>query len=570
MQNFSELGLSEEILKAVSDLGFEKPSPIQEKVIPILLESDTDLIATAQTGTGKTAAFGLPIISNLDTNSKNIQAFILSPTRELCLQITRDLETYAKYTKGVSVLAVYGGASIETQISALKRGCQIVVATPGRAKDLILRKKLNLENTQKLILDEADEMLSMGFKEDLDFIFAQLPKDKQTLLFSATMSREVKNLSKTILSNPLHLEAEKVNSGAKNISHIYYQVPSRQRYSVLKRVVDLEPNIYAIIFCRTRRETKEVADKLSADSYMVDTLHGEMSQAQRDDVMQKFRSGRLKLLVATDVAARGLDVNELTHVINYNLPDDSEVYTHRSGRTGRAGNKGVSVVIIHSKEYNKVRQIEKTSGITFEKKEVPSGEDICKNQLFAMIDQIEKVEPKIDKIAPFIDEINKRFSNLTKEEIIQKIVFMRFNEMLSYYKNANDIQSESDDSRGGGGRGDRENFQRFFINVGKDDRLNPARLLGVINDALGSKKAQVGQIEVLKSFSFFEIEKDVADDILRNMNGDSFEGKKLSVEISEKSKKSGGDRKNFKGGGDRKGYGGGGDKGGFKKKRRRF
>ena len=544
MKNFSETGLQDNLLKAVTDLGFETPTPIQVKTIPHLLSSSQDLIALAQTGTGKTAAFGLPALQLTNPEVKSPQTIILCPTRELCLQIAKDFSTYAKYMKGIGVVAVYGGSSIDTQIRALNKGAQIVVGTPGRTNDLIRRKKLKLGNIQRVILDEADEMLTMGFKEELDSILDETPKEKQTLLFSATMSKEVRSISRKYMNDPKEISVARVNIGAANLEHLYYMVHARDRYEVLKRIADSNPNIYGIVFCRTRRETKEIANKLMHDGYNADALHGDLSQAQRDEVMGRFRKRGLQILVATDVAARGLDVSDLTHVINFDLPDDPEVYTHRSGRTGRAGKSGISIAIIHMRETRRLKAIEKNSGIKFTKALVPTGKDICTKQLYSLIDKIEKVEVDEKQIEPFLPEIYKKFESLSREELIKHFVSAEFNRFLGYYKNAKDLNS-ADSGRDGrsDGRRDRErgnrrdrgksSFTRLYINVGEKQKLNPARLIGLINEGLDSNNAEIGKIEILKSFSFFEIENTMDSKLIESLKGKKFEDVPLLVEVSQ-------------------------------------
>ena len=535
MISFEDTGLRDEILKGVKDLGFEAPTPIQAKTIPHLLTSEQDLIALAQTGTGKTAAFGLPTIHLIDVDDKKTQALVLCPTRELCLQIARDLNNYAKYLKGLKVVPVYGGSSIDTQISALKRGAQIVVGTPGRTKDLINRKRLKLGNVERVILDEADEMLSMGFKDDLDMILDNTSEDKQTLLFSATMSKEVLRISKRYMNDPLQLSVAKVNKGAENVKHIFYMVHARDRYEVLKRIADVNPDIYGIVFCRTRRETKDIANRLMQDGYNADVLNGDLSQSQRDEVMGRFRKKHLQVLVATDVAARGLDVNDLTHVINYNLPDDSEIYTHRSGRTGRAGKNGISIAIIHAREVNKIREIERRSGITFTKELVPTGKDICTKQLYKLIDKIETVQVDEKQIEPFLPTIYEKLESLDRETLIKHFVSAEFNQFLSYYKNARDINvSEKRSDRNRRERRERRtDFSRIFINVGMKNNLNPARLIGLINNGLDSGDARIGKIEILKKFSFFEIQKDVSSQLIDALSGQEFEGVSINIEVSQ-------------------------------------
>ena len=444
-ESFLHFSLKKEILRAIKGLGFEHPTPIQSKVIPHLMSSNQDLIASAQTGTGKTAAFGLPILNVTDTTNSQVQTLILCPTRELCIQITKDLVSYSKYLKSINILAVYGGVKIDKHIRSLKKNPQIVVGTPGRTKDLIKRKKLIVKNVNRLILDEADEMLSMGFKEDLEFIINGTLKEKQILLFSATMTPKVITVTKKYMHNSLEIAVAKVNRANENVQHIYYVVQAKHRYEVIKRIADMNPDIYGIVFCRTRRETKEVANKLMNDHYNADTIHGDLTQSERDDVMGRFRKRQLQILVATDVAARGLDVDDLTHVINYNLPDDDEIYVHRSGRTGRAGKRGISMVIIHGRELRKLKGIEKTSGISFSKKDVPNGLDICKKRLYTLIDKIEKVNVNEEQIGPFLPYIYEKLNWLDREQLIQHFVSAEFNRYLSYYKNSRDINVEAYD-----------------------------------------------------------------------------------------------------------------------------
>ena len=543
MTSFTETGLQQEILDAVHELGFETPTPIQAKTIPHLLSSNQDMMAFAQTGTGKTAAFGLPAIQLTEIYDKSTQTLVLCPTRELCMQITSDLTDFSKYLKDLNVVAVYGGANIETQIRALKKGAQIVVATPGRAKDLISRKKLQLGNVERVVLDEADEMLSMGFKEDIDEILASTPDTKQISLFSATMSKEVVAITKKFMNNPVELSVAAKNTGAENVEHLYYMVHSRDRYEVLKRIADMNPSIYGIVFCRTRRETSEVAGKLMNDGYNADALHGDMSQAQRDEVMGRFRQGQLQLLVATDVAARGLDVTDLTHIINYNLPDDNETYTHRSGRTGRAGKNGISIAIIHTRETGRLKEIAKKSGIAFKKAVVPGGKEICQKQLFALIDKIENVEVDEKQIEPFLSAIYSKLSWLDREDLIKHFVSAEFNRFLSYYKNARDLNVPENGREKSGKnenkkrrereRGRQVSFERLYISVGSKKRMNPGRLIGMINEGLDSSAAEIGKIEILNNFSFVEVEHNHAEAVIKALNGNSFEGDRLQVEISK-------------------------------------
>ena len=565
MNSFAVTGLQEEILDAIQELGFETPTPIQAKTIPHLLTSDKDLIALAQTGTGKTAAFGLPAIQLTDVKDKRTQTIVLCPTRELCMQITKDLTNYSKNIKRLGVVAVYGGASIEPQIRALGKEAQIVVGTPGRVKDLIKRRKLVLGNIKRVILDEADEMLSMGFKEDLNEILAETPKEKQTLLFSATMAKEVLNITKKFMTDAVQISVARQNAAAENVTHVSYMVQAKDRYEVLKRLADINPKIYGIVFCRTRRETKEIANKFMSDGYNADALHGDLSQAQRDEVMGRFRSGKLQLLIATDVAARGLDVTDLTHIINFNLPDDPEVYIHRSGRTGRAGKSGISILITHTRENRRIQEIERKFGIKFTKEPVPSGKDICTKQLYSLIDKIEKVEVDEKQIEPFLEEIYKKLEWLSREDLIKHFVSAEFNRFLAYYKNARDVNV--DDSKRGE-RGEKrekrsrdesrnENFTRLYISAGSRDDLTPARLMGMINEGLDSSDAEVGKIDIMRNFSFFEIDKKKEAELVKALNGSDFDGKPLLVEVSQaKPEKDSSSRDRYS---KKKSYGGGRD-----------
>ncbi len=550
MSVFKKLGVENSLLKGIEELGFETPTPIQEACIPWLLATNTDLIGLAQTGTGKTAAFGLPAIQMTDLKRLTVQTLILAPTRELCLQITRDLESYSKYVKGLKVLAVYGGASMDTQIRALKKGVHVVVATPGRARDLMQRKKLILNQLDRLVLDEADEMLSMGFKDELDAILENASEHKQSILFSATMSKEVERIANKYLSNPEKITVAKENLGAKNIEHHYYMVNAKDRFDLLKRIADMNPKIYGIVFCRTRRETKDIANKLIEAGYNADALHGDLSQAQRDEVMGRFRSKHLQILVATDVAARGLDVNELSHIINYNLPDEPEVYTHRSGRTARAGKKGVSIAIIHSRETRKLKLIEKTAGISFSKMKPPSGQDVCSKQLFSLIDKIEKVKVNEAQIEPFLPAIYEKLQWLDREALIKHFVSAEFNRFFNYYKNAKDldIDSKSKSEWADGKERGRQDMSRLFINVGSKQNLNAQRLIGLINETLDSSSAEIGKIDVLKNFSFFEIEKKVVDLLIAGIGNQDFEGVKLAVEVAQENPKKSGRSKDRKSG----------------------
>ncbi len=562
MTTFLDLGLQEPITRALIDLGYEKPTVIQEKAIPQIISSDTDLKAFAQTGTGKTAAFSLPIIELADQTNSNVQAIILSPTRELAVQIGKNIEDFSKYLPNLKVATVYGGSNIDEQIRKLKRGVQIVVGTPGRTVDLINRRALKLGNVKWLVLDEADEMLNMGFKDELDKVLDATPETKQTLLFSATFPREVESIARNYMTQPVEVTSGEKNSGSDNVSHEYYLVSERTRYQALKRIADLNTDIYAIIFCRTRRETQEVSDKLIQDGYSADALHGDLSQNQRDSVMGKFRKKTIKILVATDVAARGIDVNDLTHVINHKLPDQIENYNHRSGRTGRAGSKGISIALVSKKEQGRLRSIERIIKKKFVHTAVPTGKEILKNQLFHLIDTVNTTEVNQKEIADFLPAIYEKLEGLSREELIQKFVSKEFNTFLSYYESAadlNDLSSNRDSSRRGASN---ENMTRFFINIGRKDKLNPARLIGLINDQNIGNKVEIGAIDILDTFSFFELDKNFEAATLDafQANSPDFEGRGVNIEITKK-REGGGGRKRG-GGGGRRSFGGGDRKSG--------
>lgn len=537
---FSEINLKKEIQKAIIDLGFTEPTPIQKETIPFLIEKEQDLIALAQTGTGKTAAFGLPIIEKVDVKKNLPQAIILCPTRELCLQITKDFESFSKYVKDLKITAVYGGANIQSQIRSLSSGSQIIVGTPGRVIDLIKRKKLLLKHIESVVLDEADEMLNMGFKDDLDTILAETPEEKQTLLFSATMPKEVMRISQNYMLNPKKIEVAKRNEGAKNVEHHYYLVNAKDKYKALRRICDVNTDIYGIVFCRTRRETKDIANKLMQDGYNADALHGELSQAQRDHVMNRFRKKNIQILVATDVAARGLDIDNLSHVINYNLPDDNEIYIHRSGRTGRAGNKGISIIIAHSRETRKIGFIEKMLKKEIKYQKVPSGEEICEIQLLNMVDKVVNTEVgnQIEKYLPVVEE---KFSHLEKEDLIKHFISAEFNRFLSFYKNANNInlkeqknKDRSRDSRKRNSKGHSEDgFTRFFINIGRSSNLQTHNLIGMINEFTKNRNIAIGKIDIFKNFSFFEVEENHENLVLKSFNRKDWNGEKLVVEKSK-------------------------------------
>lgn len=526
---FEQTGIKPELLSAISEMGFVEPTPIQAKTIPHLINNDNDLIALAQTGTGKTAAFGLPLLHNCDTNRKDIQALILCPTRELCLQISRDLDAFSKNLPGFKNIPVYGGADISKQIRELRNGGQVVVGTPGRVHDLIRRRVLNVSQIRWLVLDEADEMLTMGFKEEMDAILAETPAIKQTLLFSATMPAEISAMTKKYLHHPEEIAVGRKNAGAENVEHQYYVVHAKDKYIALKRIADNYPNCYAIVFCRTRMETRDVAEKLMADGYNADALHGDLSQAQRDYVMGRFRNRQLQMLVATDVAARGLDVNDLSHVINYSLPDDPEVYIHRSGRTGRAGKSGISVSIVHMRETGRLKQIEKISSKRFERKMVPAGEEICKIQLMHLVDKVIQVEVNDSKIDPYMPEIMKKFEGLSGEEILKRFVSAEFNRFLAYYKNAPDLNIKGAEKKVFEKRGG-ISFSRLFINAGKKQNLNASRLLGLINDHAKRKNIEIGKIDIQRKFSFFEIDSRFEKELIQSMSRASIDGHRLQVD----------------------------------------
>lgn len=549
MSTFLELGLKESINKALMDLGYENPTVIQEKAIPQIIDSDQDLKAFAQTGTGKTAAFSLPIIELIDENSDDTQAIILSPTRELAVQIGKNIDDFSKYIPGLKTVTVYGGANIEQQIKQLKRGAQIVVGTPGRTVDLIRRRALKLGTVKWLVLDEADEMLNMGFKDELDKVLEATPADKQTLLFSATFPREVEAIARNYMNNPTEITSGQKNQGSDNVSHEYYLVTEKTRYPALKRVADVNPEIYAIVFCRTRRETQQIADNLIKDGYNADALHGDLSQAQRDSVMEKFRKKNIQMLVATDVAARGLDVDSLTHVINHKLPDQIENYNHRSGRTGRAGNKGVSIALVTKKERGRLNPIERILKKKFIHTQVPSGKEICERQLFHLIDKVENTTVNESEIEGYLPSIYEKLEQLSREELIKKFVSVEFNSFLSYYENAADLNnlSSRDNSRG---RSSDENMTRFFINLGRKDRLNPAKLIGLINEQGIGEKVEIGAIDILDTFSFFEIDKNFEAETLScfEANTPEFNGRNVNVEVTKTDRGGGGSRRRRRGG----------------------
>ncbi len=567
---FNDLGLRSQVVKAVTDMGFEQPTPIQEQAIPHLLKSKSDFVGLAQTGTGKTAAFGLPLVHRITSSQRFPTGLIICPTRELCLQIANDLKDYSKHEKSVTIEAVYGGTDIRTQMRNIKKGVAIVVATPGRLVDLINRKAVNLSEVECVVLDEADEMLNMGFKEDLDFILRATPDEKSTWLFSATMPKEVARIAKNYMTDPLEVSIGNKNEANENIDHIYFAVKERDRYAGLKRLIDFNPKIFGLVFCRTRRETQQVAEKLGKEGYSAEALHGDMSQAQRDRVMNLFRNKSIQLLVATDVAARGIDVDDITHVINYNLPDEVENYTHRSGRTARAGRKGESLVLINTREKYKINQIEKIINQKFTFAEIPQPEAICAIQLESMIGKVKETEVNEKEIEPFIPHILEDLKDYSKEEVIKKFVSAEFNRFLDYYKKAGDLNAKvSDKADAGGGRSKRsrgtdENKQRFFVSLGEKDGLNPGGLLRVICDATGLKSNTIGRIDIMPAFSFFDADKGDTDKILAQVSDAEFEGKRMNIEKTASKSSKG---KRGTGHGKRQGRGGGRRGGGNRRRR---
>lgn len=578
MSLFESLGLREELVKGVKALGFETPTPIQKEVIPVLIKEDRDVVGLAQTGTGKTAAFGLPLLHKIDTSEKRIQALVLSPTRELGIQIAKDFENYGQFDRNLKIATVYGGASIDMQIKAIRRGAQVVVATPGRLTDLIKRKALNLGEVEIVVLDEADEMLNMGFKDDLDFILQQTPDHKTTWLFSATMPKEVSRIAKNYMDNPLEVEAGERNTSARNIEHKFYLVGSRDRYEALKRLVDFNPTIFGLVFCQTKRQTQEVAENLMRDGYNADSLHGDLSQMQRDRVMHRFRERQIQILVATDVAARGIDVDNITHVIHFSVPDDIEAYTHRSGRTARAGRQGQSLCIVTNRDLYKIKQIERIIKSKFVEDKVPTGEAVCEQQMFALIDKIKEVEVVEEDVDAFMPKIAESLAGHTADEIIAKFISLEFNRFLDYYKDSVDINAKKgrdrgdsrdrgdrrggrDDRRGrrdrndrGGDRGERRGRERndrgdrgdrgarskakpgytlCFTNVGRNDNMNPGQFINWICTSLNFRGKSIGAIRIKDQFTFFEVEDNQVNVMMKNKSGLTFEGKKVKVEIAK-------------------------------------
>jgi ATP-dependent RNA helicase DeaD len=559
MKNFQALGLSAGLAEAVQIIGFETPTPIQEKAIPLLLTGTRDFIGLAQTGTGKTAAFGLPLLELVDENSSATQALVLAPTRELGLQIVSDLENFSENFKKLNIVAIYGGASISEQIRKVKRGAQIVVATPGRLIDMLGRKAINLSTIQYVVLDEADEMLNMGFKEDIDEILSKTPDTKITWLFSATMPREVRAIANNYMTDPMELTVGDKNTGNVNIEHQYVVVHDRDKYSALKRLLDFHPDIFGLIFCRTRIDTQRVAEMLMKDGYNADSLHGDLNQAQRDKVMMKFRNRSVQILVATDVAARGIDVESITHVIHMNIPDEMEFYTHRSGRTARAGKKGISIALVNSKETGKIRQIEKAVRTTFTRIPVPSGPEVCQKQLLALMKKVHDVKVNESEIEAFLPAVYEELKDLTKNELIKRFASIEFNRFLDYYRNAPDLNVNASSSDRGAER--YSTGDRFFINLGKMDKLEKADLLEMLDECCKVGKKHVGKIDIKGAYSFFEVEKEKSDAIISGLQGVEFEGRQVRVELTEgrresSSKKSKGGRgRSYEGSNNRRGAG---------------
>jgi len=539
MDSFKNLGLNPNTLDTITSLGFTTPTPIQEQTIPVIIDSTEDIIGLAQTGTGKTAAFGLPIIQLLDKSKNCIQAIILSPTRELCLQITKDMMSFAGKDKSINILSVYGGASIIAQIKSLKSTNHIIVGTPGRVKDLINRKVLNITNIDYFVLDEADEMLNMGFLDDINEIFSCTPKGKRTFLFSATMSKDIQQIALKFMNNPIEISVGKRNEGALNVRHIYYLINPRDRFEALQRIVDLNPKIYGIVFCRTRQETKEVAEKLISHGYNADALHGDLAQSQRDHVMHRFRAKNIQVLIATDVAARGLDVNDLSHIINYNLPDDYESYIHRSGRTGRAGKSGISIALLSQRELYKVRELEKKINKKFEHHQIPNGYEICQRQLFNLVDNMEKADVDEQQIETFMPIIYKKLNWLSKEDLIKRFVSLEFNHFLNHYQDSKDINITADSKQKSHSSERKrsstsDNFIALKINIGKANGINTARLIGLINDVTRTRDIQIGKIQLMPSFSVFEVEKNHEQKVIKAFKKITFDEIPLVVTIDVK------------------------------------
>ncbi len=549
MNKFEQLGLNPAILKAVEEMGFTEPSEVQEKAIPILLQEDTDMVALAQTGTGKTAAFGFPLIHKINAQSKHTQGLILSPTRELCLQITNELKNYAKFTPGLNTVAIYGGASITDQAQQIRRGAQVIVATPGRMQDMIKRKLVDISKIEYCILDEADEMLNMGFFEDITNILSYTPNEKNTWLFSATMPREVSTIAKKFMRNPIEITVGNKNESTSNVSHEYYLVNTRDRYAALRRLADANPEIFSVIFCRTKRDTQKVAENLVEDGYNAAALHGDLSQNQRDMVMKSFRNRQIQMLVATDVAARGIDVDDITHVINYQLPDEPEIYTHRSGRTGRAGKTGISMVIVSKSELRKIKSIERIIKKNFEQKEIPDGMKICEVQLFHLANDIKNTTINHD-IDPYLPSIEEVLEGLTKEEIIKKVFSVEFTRFFNHYKNASDLNSKVSNSRDRDSSGSNGDSTRYFINVGTKDDFDWMSLKDYLKETLDLGRDDVSRVDVKESFSFFNTSTEMAEKVIAAFENVQHQGRSVNVEVSQDTGRGGGGRRSS-GGGDR-------------------
>ncbi|WP_140938624.1 DEAD/DEAH box helicase [Sphingobacterium lumbrici] len=585
MNPFLELGIRHEVVNAITELGFEKPSEIQEKAIPVLLTGNDDFVGLAQTGTGKTAAFGLPLLEQLDFSQKHPQALVLCPTRELCLQIAKDLEKYAKYIDNVNVVAVYGGANISDQLRQIRRGVQIVVATPGRMLDIIGRKAIDFSQVNYVVLDEADEMLNMGFQEDINNILSETPDTKKTWLFSATMPAEVRRIAKNYMTDPVEMTVGTKNTGNANIEHNYYLIKAKDKYAAFKRIVDSNPDIFGIVFCRTKIETQEIAEALIKDGYNADSLHGDLSQQQRDKVMKRYRDRNLQLLIATDVAARGIDVNNVTHVINFSLPDEIENYTHRSGRTARAGKTGISISLINIKEQSKIRHLEKVIGKSFERKEVPQGAAVVEKQLLTIVDKVQNVTINEDQINQFLPAIMEGFESLSKEDIVKRFASLEFNRFLEYYKNAPDLNIDARDN----GRGDRDfdrgdrrdrsgskGFTRLFMNLGSVDEFNRGEILGYICNTTKISGKSIGKIDLKGVYTFFEVQDAEVDKVIQGFKGVDFNGRNIRIEVSGEGGSSDRGSRSRSGGGERSGrsrFGnsGGGDRrsGGERRERER-
>ena len=556
MEEFKKLGVGETVLKAVAELGFEQPTPIQQQAIPVLIQGNKDFIGLAQTGTGKTAAFGLPLLQIGDFTIRKTQALILAPTRELCVQIARDIESFGKYTEGLKVVAVYGGASIQNQISQIRKGVQVVVATPGRLLDMIDRRAVDISQVQWVVLDEADEMLNMGFQEDINSILSNTPAEKKVWLFSATMPAEVRRIANKYMTDPHELTVGKKNAGAENIEHIYYVVHARDRYAALKRIVDFNPDIFGIVFCRTKMESQDVAERLMKDGYNADALHGDLSQQQRDKVMGRFRDKSLQLLIATDVAARGIDVSNVTHIINYNLPDEIENYTHRSGRTARAGKSGISIAIINMKEVGRIKQLERQIGKQFTLGKIPDGFEVCEKQLFQLINKVHNVEVNEEAIKSYLPKIYEELKDLSKEDLIKRFTSIEFNRFLEYYRNAPSLNADGNrDSYSGG-----ERFgNRLFINVGSVDGFDKGSLLNYVCTTSNIDGKKIGKIDIKGVYSFFEIDESLSEQIMNAFKGEVWKSRSVRIEKSGGGKSREGGQSRY--GGNRSegggGYGGG-------------